>query len=54
MIESIGAHPDFQNPVTWSMNAILTGTDDILSDTNKQTIEIINTQSVSSPIDTIQ
>ena len=48
MIQSVFAHPDFQTTATWTMNALSSGIDDILLETDK-TIGSVFTRTVSTP-----
>ena len=47
MLESLTAHPDFQTTASWTMNALASGTEDIVADSG-QTIGAITSQTVSS------
>ena len=51
--QSISAHPEFQITAIWTMNLLLSGTDDIVADSG-QTIGTTTTQTVSSPAYTNQ
>ena len=47
MIESISVHPDFQTATPWTMNALASGTEDIVADSG-QTIGAVTSQTVTS------
>ena len=48
MFQSISANPDFQTTVTWTMNLLASGTEDIVADSG-QTIGAATTRTVSAP-----
>ena len=48
MLQFISIHPDLQTAATWTMNLLLSGTEDIVADSG-QTIGAVTTQTVSAP-----
>ena len=47
MPESLPAHPDFQTTASWTMNALASGTEDIVADSG-QTVGAVTSQTVAS------